>query len=94
MALARVTTKGQVTIPAEVRKVLDIGEGDELLFEVVRLGKPAFGCSSANAYRTSMEHFRPYALILARRRFGLRSARVLESGWRDGSRASAPVDAT
>ena len=35
MALARVTTKGQVTIPAEVRKALDIGEEDDLLFEVV-----------------------------------------------------------
>jgi hypothetical protein len=29
MALARVTTKGQVTIPAEIRKALDIGEGDD-----------------------------------------------------------------
>jgi antitoxin PrlF len=39
MALARVTTKGQVTIPAEVRKALDIGEGDNLLFEVVEAGE-------------------------------------------------------
>ena len=39
MALARVTTEGQVTIPAEVRKVLDIGEGNELLFEVVEAGE-------------------------------------------------------
>jgi antitoxin PrlF len=39
MALARVTTKGQVTIPAEVRKALDIGEGDDLLFEVVEVGE-------------------------------------------------------
>jgi len=39
MALARVTTKGQVTIPAEVRKALDIGEGDDLLFEVVKAGE-------------------------------------------------------
>ena len=39
MALARVTTKGQVTIPAEVRKALDIGEGDDLLFEVVEAGE-------------------------------------------------------
>ncbi len=35
MALARVTTKGQVTIPATIRKALDIKEGDQLLFEVV-----------------------------------------------------------
>jgi antitoxin PrlF len=39
MALARVTTKGQVTIPTEVRKALDIGEGDDLLFEVVEAGE-------------------------------------------------------
>ena len=39
MALARVTTKGQVTIPAEVRKALDIGAGDDLLFEIVEAGE-------------------------------------------------------
>ena len=39
MVIARVTTKGQVTIPAEVRKALDIGEGDDLLFEVVEAGE-------------------------------------------------------
>jgi AbrB family looped-hinge helix DNA binding protein len=36
MALARVTTKGQVTIPADIRKALNIEEGDQLLFEVVQ----------------------------------------------------------
>ena len=39
MALARVTSKGQVTIPAEIRKALNIGEGDDLLFEVVETGE-------------------------------------------------------
>jgi AbrB family looped-hinge helix DNA binding protein len=39
MALARVTTKGQITIPAEVRKALDIGAGDDLLFEIVEAGE-------------------------------------------------------
>ena len=39
LALARVTTKGQITIPAEIRKALDIGEGDDLLFEVVEAGE-------------------------------------------------------
>jgi AbrB family looped-hinge helix DNA binding protein len=39
MALARVTAKGQVTIPAEIPKTLDIGEGDDLLFEVVEAGE-------------------------------------------------------
>jgi AbrB family looped-hinge helix DNA binding protein len=39
MAMARVTAKGQVTIPVEVRKSLDIKEGDDLLFEVAAEGE-------------------------------------------------------
>ena len=34
MPTARVTSKGQVTIPSEVRKALGIDQGDALLFEV------------------------------------------------------------
>lgn len=34
MSIARVTSKGQVTIPSEVRKALDIHQGDDLVFEV------------------------------------------------------------
>ena len=34
MPTSRVTSKGQVTIPSEVRKALDIEQGDDLLFEV------------------------------------------------------------
>jgi AbrB family looped-hinge helix DNA binding protein len=34
MPTSRVTSKGQVTIPFEVRKALDIEQGDDLLFEV------------------------------------------------------------
>lgn len=32
MELAKVTSKGQVTIPAAIRKLLGIQEGDKLLF--------------------------------------------------------------
>jgi AbrB family looped-hinge helix DNA binding protein len=35
MSIARVTTKGQVTIPIEIRKALDIRTGDQLLFELL-----------------------------------------------------------
>lgn len=35
-ARARVTSKGQVTIPKSVREALELGEGDELLFRVER----------------------------------------------------------
>ena len=34
MSISRVTSKGQVTIPAEVRKALAIEQGDDLVFEV------------------------------------------------------------
>lgn len=34
MSTARVTSKGQVTIPADVREALGIEQGDNLLFEV------------------------------------------------------------
>jgi AbrB family looped-hinge helix DNA binding protein len=34
MSISRVTSKGQVTIPADIRKALDIEQGDDLLFEV------------------------------------------------------------
>jgi antitoxin PrlF len=34
MPISRVTSKGQVTIPSEIRKALDIEQGDDLLFEV------------------------------------------------------------
>lgn len=39
MSIARVTTKGQITIPAETRKSLGIEEGDDLLFEVTQCGE-------------------------------------------------------
>ena len=30
---AKITSKGQVTVPREVRRVLGVGAGDQLLFE-------------------------------------------------------------
>jgi antitoxin PrlF len=34
MSRSRVTSKGQVTIPADVRKALTIEQGDDLVFEL------------------------------------------------------------
>jgi AbrB family looped-hinge helix DNA binding protein len=36
MKTARVTSKGQVTVPSDIRKALGIERGDHLAFEVVR----------------------------------------------------------
>jgi antitoxin PrlF len=33
-SISRVTSKGQITIPAEVRKALAIEQGDDLLFDI------------------------------------------------------------
>lgn len=42
MVTAKVTSKGQVTIPVEVRKSLGIKAGDGLLFEAPRDGMARF----------------------------------------------------
>lgn len=36
MSVARMTTKGQITIPAQIRRELAIQEGDTLLFEIIQ----------------------------------------------------------
>jgi AbrB family looped-hinge helix DNA binding protein len=36
-ASARLTSKGQITVPKAVRDALDLHEGDELLFRVERM---------------------------------------------------------
>ena len=54
MALSRVTTKGQVTIPASIRKALNLTEGDQPLFELGAGSGPlssALGAPPSNAYR-------------------------------------------
>jgi antitoxin PrlF len=38
VVLAKVTSKGQVTIPAEVRKALGVKAGDKLRFEAQEVG--------------------------------------------------------
>ena len=46
MSISRVTSKGQVTIPAEVRKALDIKQGDGLIFEMTPSCSGSCGSSS------------------------------------------------
>ena len=42
MPIVKISSKGQVTIPAEIRRVLDIRRGDSLLFEVAADGAGRF----------------------------------------------------
>ena len=37
-AVAKITTKGQTTIPADIRAVLQVGPGDKLAWDVVEPG--------------------------------------------------------
>jgi len=37
-AIAKITTKGQTTIPADIRSALQVGPGDKLAWEVVEAG--------------------------------------------------------
>ncbi len=37
---AKITAKGQVTIPVAVRRALDLAQGDEVIFEVAGPGTP------------------------------------------------------
>ena len=34
MSISRVTSKGQVTLPADIRRALDIEQGDDLIFDL------------------------------------------------------------
>lgn len=38
MITATITTKGQVTIPAEIRSALQLATGDRIVFEVLPMG--------------------------------------------------------
>jgi antitoxin PrlF len=38
-AVAKISRKGQVVIPAEIRRVLNVKEGDKVIFQVTRDGK-------------------------------------------------------
>ena len=56
MEIAKVTSKGQITIPIAVRKMLGIREGDKVLF-IEREGSVLMVNSSLAALRQAQEAF-------------------------------------
>lgn len=60
MELAKVTSKGQITIPAEIRKLLGIKDGDKVLF-VQEGNKVIMTNASLNALLEVQESFRGVA---------------------------------
>lgn len=56
MELAKVTSKGQITIPIDIRKKLGIKEGDKILF-VEERGRVIIMNSSMEALRTAQDAF-------------------------------------
>ncbi len=56
MELAKVTSKGQITIPIEIRRKLGVKEGDKILFVEDR-GRIVVMNSSMEALRKAQEDF-------------------------------------
>ena len=56
MELAKITSKGQITIPVAIRRLLGVQEGDKILF-VEEGEKVVIMNASANALRKAQEAF-------------------------------------
>lgn len=56
MEIAKLTSKGQITIPIEIRKKLDIKEGDKVLF-VEKNGNIVIMNSTMVALRKAQDEF-------------------------------------
>ena len=57
MNLARVSANGQVTIPFEIRRVLNIKEGDKLLFVRRENGEVVMGNANTQALQEAQQAF-------------------------------------
>lgn len=57
MELAKVTSKGQITIPLEIRKKLGVKEGDKVLF-IEEQGRVIMVNSSMEALRKAQDAFK------------------------------------
>ena len=56
MELAKITSKGQITIPVAIRRLLGVREGDKVLF-VEEEGKVVIMNASVNALRKTQKAF-------------------------------------
>jgi len=56
MELARITTKGQITIPVQIRKMLNLKDGDKVVF-MTDGGKVVMENSTRLAIREAQEAF-------------------------------------
>lgn len=56
MELAKVTSKGQITIPVDIRRKLGIKEGDKILF-IEEQGRVIMMNSSMDALRKAQDEF-------------------------------------
>ncbi len=86
MTIARVTTKGQVTIPAQVRKTLDLKEGDALVFEVTTQNEARIRVIK----RQRLTEL--YGILPATRPFPGKEATRAEVGQHLGDQLSQPAD--
>lgn len=58
---ARVTSKGQVTVPVSVRRALGVNEGDDLLFDVQPDGVRVMPGRSGEVFQRLAGHWRQAA---------------------------------
>ncbi|MCL2426930.1 MAG: type II toxin-antitoxin system PrlF family antitoxin [Oscillospiraceae bacterium] len=57
MNLAKITAAGQVTVPAEIRRILGLKTGDKILFFQNENGEIVIGNASVNAIRKAQIAF-------------------------------------
>ena len=64
MNLARVTSAGQITVPVEIRRILNLKAGDKILFTQNDNGEVVIGNASINAIRKVQKAFEGVAAEL------------------------------
>ena len=64
MNLARVTSAGQITVPIEIRRLLNLKAGDKILFTQNDNGEVVIGNASINAIQKAQKAFEGVAAEL------------------------------